>query len=173
MVSLALGALLVAAGLGGRYAAPPAPAVRMAPPAAAVPAATSVVHVAAPAPAPADVLRFELRALGLSASGCKFASISANGGPPGRHVVGDSVGVGVRVAAIRDDEVELERGDTRERLRLPPGARPLSPMARHPAAEAPRMDDPQGVIARPLDAPLPSSTPIERAIRRAAGAKPQ
>lgn len=170
----AAAAALAAGGLGlGLRHQPPAPVPAPSPGlAAAVPAPSAPAGLRTDtAPAPPAVLAFALTALGRSPDGRPFAWISAGGAPPRRHAVGDSVALGVRLASIGSREAVLERGAQRERLLLPAGLPALPPPVAH-ATEPARWDDPQGVIARPADAPLPSSTPIERAIRRAGGAAP-
>ena len=164
------GAVWACWALRGREAAAPqavereraAPAVAVAP---AVPPPTASALVALPAPPQA--LRFELRSLGRAPDGREYAWISVNGSPAHRHRVGDSLGLGVRLRSTDGDGVKIERASSIERLALPAGAARLAPAAAARTAEPARLDDPQGVIARPLDAPLPSSTPLERAIQRA------
>lgn len=133
-----------------------------------VPTAQPAFRAAAPAvaalPAPPSVRRYELLALRLGRSGRPVAVIRTDGAAARAFGLGDSLGTGVRLALIEAAGVEIERGRVRERLPLPASAAPLSVPV---VAEPLRLDDPVGVIARPPDVPLPSSTPLERAIARA------
>lgn len=113
----------------------------------------------------AEARRVELLALRRGPGGQAYALLRLNGGATRAHGPGDSLGPGVRLARIEGRAVEIERGNLRERLVLPDGAAPL-PTAR---VEPTRLDEPIGPIARPADQALPSSTGLERAIRRAAG----
>ncbi|MBH9576192.1 type II secretion system protein N [Inhella proteolytica] len=117
--------------------------------------------------APSGVLRFELEALRRAASGRPLALIRQGGAPARVLGVGESLGLGVRLAQIEPRAVWIERGGQRERLELPREAAGLPAL---PPPSPPRLDEALGPIARPADAPLPSSTGLERAIRRAQGA---
>jgi len=133
--------------------------------------------VALPAPvlptelraAPPEVLRFELEALRRGASGRPLALIRQGGAPARAVAVGESLGLGVRLAQIEPRAVWIERSGQRERLELPEQAAALPPPL-PTLPTPPRLDEPAGPIARPADAPLPSSTGLERAMRRAQAA---
>ncbi len=133
-------------------------------PAAAVLAAPAAVLPTEPRAAPPEVLRFELEALRRSASGRPLALIRQGGAPARAVAVGESLGLGVRLGQIEPRAVWIERSGQRERLELPREAASLPAL---PPPSPPRLDEPLGPIARPADAPLPSSTGLERAIRRA------
>ena len=114
--------------------------------------------------APPELLRFELLALRRSASGRPLALIRQGGAPARALGVGESLGLGLRLAQIEPRAVWIERSGQRERLELP---REVAALPALPAPSPPRLDEALGPIARPADAPLPSSTGLERAIRRA------
>ncbi len=122
---------------------------------------------------------FVLLAVGSSSrSGRDMAVMRIDGGAARRFGVGDAVAAGVRLVGIAPTHVELQRGGRVERVALDRtdvlagsasmGLRPLRAM-RHGAdaageGMAARHHD---VIARPVDAPAPSSTGLDRAIERA------
>jgi len=138
----------------------------------AAPVAAPVAPPAAVLPtelrdAPPEVLRFELEALRRGASGRPLALIRQGGAPARALGLGESLGLGVRLAQIEPRAVWIERSGQRERLALPREAASLPAL---PSPSPARLDEPRGPIARPADVPLPSSTGLERAIRRAQGA---
>ncbi|MFO1251462.1 MAG: type II secretion system protein N [Inhella sp.] len=171
--ALLAGALLIglglALGLGGSNPGGESPHVAqpVAEPLTAPVALPAAVPAAELRAAPPEVLRFELEALRRGASGRPLALIRQGGAPARVLGVGESLGLGVRLAQIEPRAVWIERSGQRERLELPREAAALPAL---PPPSPPRLDEALGPIARPADAPLPSSTGLERAIRRAQGA---
>ena len=63
--------------------------------------------------------------LEVAPSGAVVALLRVNGGPPSRHLPGDSLGPGIRLSRIDLDRVAIERAGQLEPLSLPPGVAPL------------------------------------------------
>lgn len=163
--------LVLAAGVGGllgwprlREATPqqaralPPPTAAAAPQAAAAPPSAVPPHSAA----------LELLALQRHPQGRPYARLRDASGQVRSFGVGDSLAPGQRLVALEAWAVEIEQGGQRWRLVLPPEAPglPAAPLAPR-TPQPPRADEPLGPIAVAADAPLPSSTRLERAIRRA------
>jgi len=152
--------------------AAPRPFVAEAP----APMGRSAAREPAEAAAPA-ALRFTLLELGVARSGRELAVLQVNGGPPSSFVVGDVVSVGVRLARILPDAVELQRSTATQRIAL---AAEVSRSATNASAAArsdadarrlARADEAGDVIVRPTDQPPPSSSGITRAIARTGSAR--
>ncbi len=158
------GVLLVGLGLALGGSEPSREPVRGVAPVAVPVGLPAPVLPTEPRAAPPEVLRFELEALRRSASGRPLALIRQGGAPARAVAVGESLGLGVRLGQIEPRAVWIERSGQRERLELPREAASLPAL---PPPSPPRLDEPLGPIARPADAPPPSSTGLERAIRRA------
>jgi hypothetical protein len=66
-----------------------------------------------------------LERIEMAPSGRIAAVLRVDGGPARRHLQGDALGTGVRVARIDADRIQVESHGTLETLRLPPGVQPL------------------------------------------------
>ncbi len=95
------------------------------------------------------------------------ALLRVNGGPPQSYGWGDVVSVGVRLARIAPNGIELQRGTLSELLPLSGAAlEHATPMETAQSVVSAQDADTSSVIARPADQVPPTSTAIERAIQR-------
>ena len=78
-----------------------------------------------PEPAQPEPMAIALERIERAPSGRVAAVLRVDGGPARRHLQGDSLGTGVRLARIGVDGIEVESHGTSRSFRLPPGVQPL------------------------------------------------
>ncbi len=169
LIAAACGAALLAWWLAQAPLAPKSPAENVAAPRQQSPATSgrSEGRALAQASNPAEATAIELVDVVSVSRGTPRAVLRINGGPAQSFGWGDVVSVGVRLARIAPNGVELQRGGTIEILALARTAvEPSGPMVVAQVATQGQDADTSSVIAYPADQAPPTSTAIERAIQR-------
>lgn len=145
-----------------------------------LPRASLVADPGQPETATEPPLEISLERVEMAPSGWLAAVLRVNGGPAGRHLQGDSLGVGVRLVRIDLDRIEVASNGKLETHGLPPGQRPLranapraqgrpvswaSPTPPTPAvAQILQSPSQPGVVVAAPDRPNPARSAIDRLV---------